>query len=128
MPRNYSVAVVALASGAPPKWVDNLLSQHPLPGIRSARRGVAREIDEAGALAVMVTRRLHVDLEITVARAVECARDIVASTESPARVQVGDGISISIDVAALEQQLRHSIVAAMEGFIQPRRGRPRSNE
>jgi len=126
MARRYSIAVVALAADAPPKWVDNLLSQHRLPGIRSERRGVAREIDEAGALAIMVTRRLHADLEMTVARAVDCARQVIESRESPSQIRLGHGISIVIDIPALERQLRHAIVAAMEGFVQPRRGRPRS--
>ena len=42
--RSYDVAVASLAIDATSKWTDNILSQHAVLGVISARRGVARRI------------------------------------------------------------------------------------
>ena len=61
--RSYSVAVAALAIGAPRKWTDNVLSQHQLPEIVSVRQGVARRIPYHTLIQLALIRELTYNSE-----------------------------------------------------------------
>src|SRR5882672_8221556 len=101
--RGYDVAIASLAIDAPTKWTDNVLSQHDVPGVVIARRGVARRISRAALLHVALTRELHVGLGMGVRDALALAGELLAldAHTSIARVSV----RIGYDRAVLEHAL-----------------------
>src|SRR6266700_2197399 len=107
MQRAYDSKVVALAVGHSFKWIDNLLSQNQLPGVRRERQGVARAITDDGLLAVEITRLLVSHVGIPIARAAAIAARVVASGERPlTRLTLDGGLAIEIEVEAIELRLR----------------------
>lgn len=120
--RFYDVAIASLAIDAPARWTDNLLSQHDVPGIPSARRGVARRIPRPTLLVLALTRELHVSLALSVRDALRLATALCAD---PAGGEWRDGaIRLVLDRAALEHSLDERLRIALESAPAPRRGRP----
>ena len=60
------------------KWTDNVLSQHDVPDVVSARRGVARRIPHTALLHLALIRELHADLGLSVRDALGLARQFLA--------------------------------------------------
>jgi hypothetical protein len=123
--RSYSSAAVAVALRVTPKWVDNLLSHHQLPGVERGRQGVERRISDRGLLAIQLVRVLVADLAISTARASEIAaiamdsRNAVQST-----VTTPSGIALVLPLAEIERRLREQVVEAVEMVAERPRGRP----
>lgn len=122
--RFYDVAIASLAIDAPPKWTDNLLSQHDVPGVVPARRGVARRIPRPTLLLLALTRELHMTFAIGVRDALQLAARLLAD-------DAGDewhagAIRLVLDRAALERALDERLRIALESAPAPRRGRPRN--
>lgn len=120
--RSYDVALTALAINAPLKWTDNVLSQHTVPDVVSARRGVSRRVAYAAVLRLAIVRELHVGLGVGVSDALALAARMLEPG--------GDGVysagalSIRIDMALIERRLGQRLTDAMESAPSPRRGRP----
>ena len=121
--RSYTVAVVSLAINAPGKWTDNIISQHAVPGVISARRGVARRIPHHALVRLAVVRQLHADLGLGVADALRVAANILDTSNPPGVFSCGQ-IQLSIDRAELERVLHARLRDALESAPAPRRGRP----
>jgi hypothetical protein len=120
--RLYSVAVSSLAIGVPHKWLDNLLSHLPVPGVSSERRGVARRIPHHALLQLALTHELHVQLGLGVRDALTLAADLL--TADDATVSRGGQLRVSFDRPALERTLDERLRDALESAPTPRRGRP----
>lgn len=121
--RLYDVAVAALAIDAPQKWVDNLLSQHDVPNVVTARRGVARRIPHSALLHLALARDAHVEIGLSVRDALHLAAQLLAGDDDA--VHVSGHLRVSIDRAGLERALGARLREALESAPTPRRGRPR---
>ena len=122
MSRSYSLASVAFAVDADPKWVDNVLARHDVPGVARRGRGVELAVSAHGLLTIAVLRRLVVDLGVPVARALPIAGRIAAAPDAAARI--GRDLDLRLDRAALERELAGRLVEAAEAIAPRRRGRP----
>ena len=119
--RAYDVAVASLVIGAPTKWTDNTLTQHEVPGVESAQRGVARRIPHPALLHLALTFQLHVALHVGVRDALELARQLLASADGG--LQRGP-VGLTFDRADFERALDQRIRDVLESAPSPRRGRP----
>jgi hypothetical protein len=122
MARLYHVEIARHAAGADPKWVDNLLSHFSVPGVESARQGVARRITLSGVYHVALIRRLNRELGVSVSSAVALASRLLASDS--ARTSVAPGLELHIDRSALERDVDRRVSESVESSSRPRRGRP----
>lgn len=120
--RFYDVAVASLAIDAPAKWTDNVLSQHDVPGIATARRGMARRIPHATLLHLALTRDLHAVLGLSVRDALPLARQLLEA-QSDAVVRRG-AVRLVLDRAILERAVERRLRDALESAPSPRRGPP----
>lgn len=120
--RSYSVAIAALAVGAPAKWTDNLLAQHEIPEVAHRRRGVARGVSWQALVRIALIRELHERLGSGVREAVSLADKLLAS---PRGQPVSAGaVSLGLDRDAFERDLHTRLKDALESAPTPRRGRP----
>jgi hypothetical protein len=124
--RAYDVRASALALGIQSKWIDNLLSRYHLPGISRGRQGVQRRISSEGLVAIELARVLSCDLRIPIRVATELVETALANRVGNATtLAVASGISLVIDVGAIEKRVGAQVVTAMETVTHVRRGRPR---
>jgi hypothetical protein len=117
----YSVAVAALATGAPKKWTDNLLAQHSIPEVAHRERGVARGISWAALVRIDLIREIHGRLGCGVREAVALANHLL---ESPVGSHRAGPLSVVLERDALERDLHVRLKEALESAPRPRRGRP----
>jgi len=120
--RFYDVAASSLAVGAPSKWTDNLLSQHRIDGVVSARQGVARRISRSALLRIAIIRRLSTEVGVSVASAVVLA-DALLGGAAPG-VAVAPFFTLLLDRAGIERELDERLRDVLESAPTPRRGRP----
>lgn len=118
--RTYHLAAAALAIEAPAKWLDNLISQHQIPGVRRERRGVSRRISPDGLLHAALVRRLSADVGLPVGRAVVVARELVSADGTLSF----DRFALSVDLRDLRQLLELRLREVVETTVPARRGRP----
>jgi hypothetical protein len=148
MARVYDIAVAALAIEVERKWLDNLTSQHTIPGTEHFARGVARRLSMRTLVTAAIVRDLNRELSVPVSRGVELAVEMLRDqpgapgtlgdggpNASPASVQaarvesrVGSSITVTVDVAALEREIERRLLDAMETMVPRRRGRPPRKE
>jgi hypothetical protein len=121
--RLYDVAIAALAIGAPQKWVDNLLSHHDVPGVVTARRGVARRIPHSALMQLALARDLHVEIGLSVRDALRLAAELLVADSHT--VHEGGHVRVTFDRTGLERVLDARLRDALESAPTPRRGRPR---
>jgi hypothetical protein len=121
--RSYNVTVTSLAVDAPVKWTDNLLSQHTIPNVLSAHRGVARRITHQALVRIAIVRQLHVRLGVSVADAVRIAEQLLFDFR-PIGVHTSGQLTLTLDLAELERQLDIRLADALESAPSIRRGRP----
>ena len=124
--RAYTVATAALALDADPKWIDNLLSHHQIPGVSHAQRGIRRRIPAHSIRIIAVARALAADLAVPLHRAVELAIDIEARDRPD--IRISDLIVLHLNRDRLHADLARRLDEAAEFAAVPRRGRkPRRN-
>lgn len=119
--RAYTVATAALALDVDTKWIDNLLSHHPIPGVAHAQRGVRRRIPPGSIRIIAVARTLATDLSLPLNRAVDLAIDIEARERSD--IRISDLIVLHLDRDRLHADLARRLNDAAEFAAVPRRGR-----
>lgn len=119
MHRLYDVRVVALTIDAPAKWVDNLLSQHLVPGCEKSRRGVQRRISESGLRAIAAIRTLNSELALPVHAAVQLVRE----SDSPGLYRTQSGVRVELPWAQLEARLQTRLIDALQAAPRVPRGR-----
>lgn len=141
MARVYDIAVAALAIGVDRKWLDNLTSQHSIPGTEHLARGVARRLAMRTLVTAAIVRDLSRGLGVPVARAVEIAAKVLGGTEREhppvepltgagqpggdrPSIEITDSVSLAVDVATIERTIERGLVTAMETVVPRRRGRP----
>jgi len=123
----HSVRSVALAIGAPAKWVDNALSHHRIPGVSRRARGVQRDLDGTSVLILALTRFLAVDLGVPIALGSKIAGEIAGTVDESAvlhRRALPSGLVLEVPVAAIVRQTRERLVDAAEAVAHIKRGRP----
>ena len=119
--RAYDIRVAGLVIRAPAKWIDNVLSQHDVPEVVRARRGVARKIPFPALVHLALTRELHISLGLGVREALQLSRELLANKE--AGVPTGH-LRILLDRDALERTLDARLREVLESAPAPPRGRP----
>jgi len=124
MARAYSVAAAAFALDVPPKWLDNFLSQHAVPGVVAAERGVARRIPLSALVLLAIARDLQRELGVGLGRGLEAAVRLVGTGDDASVLPIGEAAVLRVDVAALRRAIEDRLVIAMEILVAPRRGRP----
>lgn len=120
--RSYDVTIASLAIDAPTRWTDNLLSQHTLPDVISAHRGVARRISYPALMRLALIRQLHTRLGLGVGDAIRIASKLLDSGGSS--VHESGQLRLSVDQPGLERTLDARLAEALESAPAPRRGRP----
>lgn len=124
MARAYSVAAAAFALDVAPKWLDNFLSQHDVPGVVAAERGVARRIPLSALVLVAIARDLQRELGVGLGRGLEAAVRLVGRDDDASILSIGEAAVLRVDVAAMRRAIEDRLVIAMEILVAPRRGRP----
>src|SRR5688500_4302948 len=124
--RGYSVATAALALDVDPKWLDNLLSQHRVPGVAQSRQGVQRRVQPAALHLIATASALNRDFQIPVAAALRLAQALWAGvaphdSEAPSEVVQGD-LTVSVNRGALRHRMQTALAEALEIAPRPRRG------
>ena len=126
--RGYSVATVALALDLDSKWLDNLLSQHRVPGVTQSRQGVQRRIQPEGLYLIATAHALNRDFQIPVAAALRIAAALWAgpadrSAKELATFAHGD-LTVSVNRGELRGRMERALAEALEIAPRTRRGRP----
>jgi hypothetical protein len=118
--RSYHVDTVALALGKTNRWVDNVITNYPIPGIASGGRGVTRSVSAEGAAWLAGIASLS-----------EAGVSIGTATSYVARAALNDGsvaiaafATLRIDFDRLRQITDAALASAAESSVLPRRGRP----
>jgi hypothetical protein len=119
--RLYDVAVASLVLRVERKWLDNLLSQHDVPGVSRSVQGAARQIPLRSLLIIALVRDLQRQLGLGVARGLVVAARLIGVSHG--HVRLGFAL-LSVDIPALERQLGDRLVDVMETIVPRRRGRP----
>ena len=119
--RAYTVATAAVTLQVSPKWLDNLLSHHTVPGVARSRQGVSRRLTEQAILTVEVANRISRNLSIPAARSLELAQHL---TRGSSTFQAGEGITLSLDLRSIQATVAERLAYAVEIAPIPQRGRP----
>lgn len=122
MARAYHIDIAALAAQADAKWVDNLLSHFSVPGVESARRGVARRMSVEAVRTVVLTRSLSRDAGLSLERALASASRLLTAVDG--RMPAAPFAELSLDRAAFDAEVDRRVAAAVEAVVPRRRGRP----
>jgi len=105
----------------PTKWVDNVLSQHPIEGVVRRRQGVSRRLTVKAIMTLDVALRLSRTLGASISSSLHLAAQILSSES---RLEAGEGIAISFDRSHLQEEIMDRLAHAVEIAPSPRRGRP----
>lgn len=122
MARVYHIDIARFAADADLKWVDNLLSHFDIPGIESARQGLARRISTSGVYHIALIRLLSRDAGMTMANAVALGVRLLTTNED--QVAIGPGLELRFERSAFERRIDSAIAEAVESVSPARRGRP----
>lgn len=142
MARAYDISVAALAIGVERKWLDNLTAQNSVPGTEHVARGIARRLSMRAILTAAIVRDLNRGLGVPVSRGVGLAGAILgaaptdqsqsdsarSSNTALSSLQIGESISLAVDLARLEAEIERRLLEAMETVVPRRRGRPPRKE
>jgi hypothetical protein len=118
--RAYSTTVAADALGVDRRWLDNVIGQNHVAGVRREGHGVSRSISPAAILTIAVAIEISEALGTSMPAALNLARSVVDKGEcspSPA-------ITIHVDIGAIDQRMALRLNDSVEAHPQPRRGRP----
>lgn len=118
--RAYDPGLAALALDVDPKWLDNTISLHDVPGVVREARGVTRRLSMRALVVLALVRDLQRELGVPIARAVPLARRLL---DAP-RVPAGPLLTVAADLSAVERFIAERLAAAVERFVPRRRGRP----
>ena len=119
--RAYSTAVAARALQVDRRWLDSIVVQHRIEGVKRDRQGVSRTFDPTAVLTIAVAVALIDALDMPVASALRLATALLRESGQHAPVP---GVTLHVDVIALEQTVSARLVEAVEAHPLPRRGRP----
>ena len=120
--RAYTIAAPSLVLVVSPKWLDNALSHHKIPGVPQPRQGVSRSLHASSILLLELAVILGRSLGAPLSLALIIAEQISAHRGTP--LQLESGIALSVDIAGIEHDLAGRLADAVEAAPVPRRGRP----
>jgi hypothetical protein len=121
MARSYHVEIARFAAEADQKWVDNLLSRFDVPGVDSSKQGLSRRISDLGIYHIALIRVLTAQLEVSTARAVAIAGQLLTV---PGSLTIADDIELVFDRQSFERRIDARVADAVESIAPARRGRP----
>jgi hypothetical protein len=124
MARHYHIDIAVFAANSDRKWVDNLLSHFDVPGVDSAKQGVARRFSQPGVYHVALTRRLWLDAGMSVEAALAAARRLLSDPSG--RLLLAPSLELTLDRDAFRTEIDARISEAVESIVPRRRGRPPS--
>ena len=119
--RAYTVATAALALGVDPKWLDNALSHHDVPGVTRSQRGVRRRIPPRSVVIIALSRMLGAELSIPLHRALEIGAGIESGNGPEHRIS--DALALRVDCDRIRADVLRRLDDAAEFAAVPRRGR-----
>ncbi len=119
--RGYDARAAALALHVPPKWIDNLLSHHAIPGVVQSRQGVRRLIPPESLRTVAVALKLMEALRLPLPAALHLAAQLRLAG---GQLSLTGRVTLSLDLEALDRSLDRELALAVEATPSPRRGRP----
>ena len=123
--RSYSTRLVALTLDVQTRWLDNLLSRFPLPGVVRRARGAERRIRHSGIMRIELIRVLNLELGVSVQDAVRIAAMLHDSSTMPTSAyRLPSGVSLVVPLDAMERRLRSRLADATESVAAVPRGRP----
>lgn len=125
MARAYTVGTVALALDILPKWIDNVLSHHTVPGVAQKRQGVSRRVSLEGVLRLGIANLLMEELGVQTANAINLAGSL---TSTDGNYRTPAGLALHLDLAAIRADFEARLGQAVEIAPVPRRGRPPSSK
>lgn len=125
--RAYTITAAAFALKVPPKWLDNVITHHEVPGVFRKRQGVSRRLTPQAILTLDLALRLSRSLGSPLPVAIRIAQAMVASRNEPAHL-LDHGISLQADIERIEKRLSELLGHAVEFAPIPRRGRPPSRK
>jgi hypothetical protein len=105
----------------PVKWVDNVLSHHPISGVTQTRQGISRRLSLESIVELAVAIRIHQALGSPIAQALKLARSLGSS--GICRIE---GVTVSVNLQELRNEVLGRLQQAVETVPVPRRGRPRA--
>ncbi len=109
-----------------PKWVDNALSHHPVPGASKKSQGVARRLSPIVVTTLEIALQLGRLLSVPLARGLDLAQLALKNGDGTATLELSTAISIVVDVTAITSETAARLAEAVEIAPVPRRGRPRT--
>lgn len=124
MARYYHIDIAVFAANSDRKWVDNLLSHFDVPGVDSAKQGVARRFSTHGIYHVALTRVLSQEGGMSVEAALAFARRLL--TTDAHHTSITGWLELRIDRHAFQEATDRRIAEAVESIVPKRRGRPPS--
>lgn len=126
MSREYHVDIAQHAASVDAKWLDNLLSRFEIPGVATARQGIARRVSSIGIYHVALIRRLTAELGMSTGIAVSVAMTLLDGAASAAFC-VTAGVELRLNRPEFEREVDAAISVAVESVSPARRGRPPSS-
>lgn len=123
--RAYTVAATAVTLKTSPKWVDNILSHHTVPGVSRARQGVMRRLTPRAVTTLEIALRIARSLALPMHRALSIAGNLIETGGSDASIQLSPTIRIVVNVDAIISETMARLDEAVEVTPVPKRGRPR---
>jgi hypothetical protein len=125
MARAYTVATAALTLATTEKWLDNILSHHDVAGIQKQRQGVSRRLSVEAMLGLSVVLLLIQDVGLPTPHTIALADMLI---RGGGRYESSHGLTIVLDLSAVQQRLLERLESAVEAAPVPRRGRPPANK
>lgn len=126
--RGYTVAAAAFALKVTPKWIDNLLSRHTVPGASRQRQGISRRLSPHSILIIDLAIRVNEAFGSPMPHAIEIAQALVGSGDASRQYQVAHHFTLSADIPEIEAELIGLLSHAVEVAPSPTRGRPPSRK
>lgn len=123
--RSYHIDIAAFAADCDLKWIDNLLSHFDVPGVQSARQGVARRLSIDAIQTIVLARFLNRDAGLSIERALHAAKALLAG-ECPH--VLSPWIALQFDRSGFTNEVEDAVAQAVESVVPRRRGRPPSTE
>ena len=120
--RAYTVAAAASALKVTPKWIDNLLSRHTIPGASRQRQGISRRLSPHSILILDLALRINDSFGSPMSRAIEIAQDLTRSADR-SRYHVSTHILLEASIHEIEAELTTLLSQAVELAPSPRRAR-----
>src|SRR6476661_2626187 len=112
MARHYHIDIAVFAADSDRKWVDNLLSHFDVPGVDTAKQGVARHFSQPAIYHVALTRRLWLEAGMSVEAALLAARRLLS--DPAGRLLLARDIELSLDRDAFRAEIDGRIAEAVE--------------